>query len=204
MMTQAAALHRFVRSRRSVRSFLPDAVHRDVLERVLETATWAPSAHNSQPWRFFILVDDQKKLRLADRMGTNFRCDLQADGLDPHEIDQLVSRSRSRILNAPVVIILALDTSFGRKYPDKKRQQAEYLMDVQSLALAGGNLLLAAHAEGLGAVWICAPLFAQEAVCQVLGISDKFEPQGMLLLGWPANTPKPRQRLPLQEVAWFL
>jgi nitroreductase len=88
----------------------------------------------------------------------------------------------------------------GDNYPDARRQQAEYLMSVQSVAMAGQNLLLAAHAEGLGGVWVCAPLFAQEAVRQALNLPGEWHPQGMLLLGYPAVVPKTRPRRPVSEV----
>src|ERR1700704_3659263 len=55
-------------------------------------------------------------------------------------------------------------------YPDPRRAQAEYLMAVQSVAMAVQNLLLAAHAEGLGACWMCAPLFCGEAVRAALAL----------------------------------
>ena len=54
--------HAFLRGRYSVRKFLPQPVARDVLERILETTTWSPSAHNQQPWRFVVLesVEDAR------------------------------------------------------------------------------------------------------------------------------------------------
>lgn len=73
-------------------------------------------------------------------------------------------------------------------------------MAVQSLALAGGHLLMAAHAEGLGACWIGAPLFAPQAVHEALGLPSGWEPQGMIILGWPDSSGVERERLPVDEV----
>ena len=191
-------------TRRSVRRFSSEAVPEDVLERVLEAATWAPSAHNRQPWRFAVLNTPDARIVLADTMGTEFRRDLQADGFSEEAVENQVARSRQRILEAPLVIVLCLDTSVGDEYPDARRQQAEYLMNVQGVAMAGENLLLAAHGEGLGGVWVCAPLFAQESVRRALALPLEWQPQGMLLLGYPAKVPNMRPRRPITEITRFL
>jgi len=193
-----------LRTRRSVRRFSSEGVSDEVLERVLEAATWAPSAHNRQPWRFAVLTTPDARIVLADAMGTEFRRDLQADGLSDEELEAQVARSRQRILEAPLVIIICLDTSVGDDYPEARRQQAEYLMSVQSVAMAGENLLLAAHDEGLGGVWVCAPLFAQESVRTALELPLEWQPQGMLLLGYPAKVPNMRSRRPIAEITRFL
>jgi nitroreductase len=89
------------------------------------------------------------------------------------------------------------------EYPDRERKRAEYRMAVQGVAMAGENLLLAAHAHGLGACWMCAPLFAQEVVATALNLPSTWEPQGLVLLGWPAGPGKIRERRPLDEVATY-
>lgn len=190
----------FIRTRRSVRHFLSQPVPKEILERVLETATWAPSSHNRQPWRFVLIEREDCRARMAEDMGADFHQDLIADGVDPDVAGRMVHRSIKRIMEAPVVILLCLDTTKGDTYPDKPRQDAEYLMGVQSVALAGGTLLLAAHAEGLGGVWVCAPLFAPGTVRKALGLPEEWDPQGLLFLGYPARIPDPRPRLPLAEV----
>ncbi len=67
-------------------------------------------------------------------------------------------------------------------------------MAMQSASLAGGQLLLAAHAEGLGACWMCGPLFAPQAVRDALDLPADWEPQALIVLGWPAEQPAARAR----------
>ena len=87
-------------------------------------------------------------------------------------------------------------------YPDRRRQEAEWLMAVQSTALACQNLLLAAHQYGLAACWMCAPLFVPELVRDALGLPDSWHPQALITLGYAAEE-KQRERLPLAErVIW--
>lgn len=194
----------WILSRRSVRRFLPDPVERSLLERVLEAAQWAPSAHNRQPWRFAVLTSEAARVKLGEAMGADFRRDLLASGLPLLEVEQQVERSCRRIREAPAAVLLCLEMTEMDTYPDRRRQEAEYLMAVQSAAMAGENLLLAAHTLGLGGVWVCAPLFAQETARAALGLPLDWQPQGLILLGYPAKFPEARPRRPLNDTALFL
>lgn len=193
----------FLRTRRSIRRFKTDPVPDSVLRDILHTATYAPSAHNRQPWRFIVLTDSSAKTHLSDAMAEEFQRDLEKDNLAAEEIAKRVAKSKERITGAPVVIILCVDMSEMDNYPDERRRKAEYIIGIQSAANAGMQLLLAAHAAGLGGVWICSPMFAQETVQKALNISEMWEPQAMFLLGYPVEIPAFRGRKPIEEVAEF-
>lgn len=197
-------IHEFIRSRRSVRRFRPESIPEEVFPRILETAIWAPSAHNRQPWRFAVLAEVASRRCLADAMGEDFRGDLLADGLSLEQVDAQVVRSRQRIIEAPAAILVCLDTAELDTYPDERRQSAEYQMAVQSVAMAGQNLLLAAHSEGLGAVWMCAPLFAQDTARRALALPETWQPQGLVLLGYPDKISQHKGRKSVPEITRFL
>ncbi len=197
-------LHQFLRSRRSIRRFKPDPVPDSVIENILTTATFAPSAHNRQPWRFCVVTDVSVKQKLADAMAIEFKHDLEQDQLPPTEIQKRTKRSRKRITAAPVLVILCLDMSEMDVYPDKKRKQAEFRMAMQSVANAGMQLMLAAHAEGLGSVWVCSPLFVQETIQSVLNLPKTWEPQAMFFVGYPDVIPDVRERKMLDEISIHL
>jgi F420 biosynthesis protein FbiB-like protein len=196
-------LHSFLRSRRSVRRFKVDPVPAASIERILNTATFAPSAHNRQPWRFAVLTDPSHKSRLANAMALAFRQDLEGGNLPGEEVDAQVEKSRSRINSAPVVVVLCMDMSEMDLYPDSRRSAAERIMAIQSTANAGLQLLLAVFAEGLGGVWNCAPLFAPAVVNRALDLPDAWEPQGMFLIGFPAENPEAKPRKPVEEISIF-
>ena len=196
-------LRTFLRTRRSIRRFKPDPVPDSVLRDILHTATFAPSAHNRQPWRFIVLTDSSAKTHLSDAMAEEFQRDLEKDSLAPEEIAKKVAKSKERITGAPVVVILCVDMSEMDNYPDDRRKKAEYIIGIQSAANAGMQLLLAAHAEGLGSVWICSPMFAQETVQEALSISKMWEPQAMFLLGYPLEIPAFRGRKAIEEVVKY-
>ncbi|CAG4883611.1 Nitroreductase [Georgfuchsia toluolica] len=192
-----AAIAAVLEGRRSIRRYQAAAVPRHLIDTLLQVAVSAPSAHNRQPWRFRVIVDANEKVRLADAMGEQLRLDRLADGDALELVAADVARSRLRITSAPAVVVVCLSAEDMDRYPDPSRRQAEYLMAVQSVAMAGQNLLLAAHAAGLGACWVCAPLFCPNVVRDVLGLPPTWEPQGMVTLGYPAHAGKPPVRRPL-------
>jgi len=150
-----------------------------------------------------VVKNPSVKQNLADAMSIEFQRDLEADELPKEVILKRITRSRERILAAPVVIILNLDMTEMDVYPDKKRRQAEFRMTMQSVANAGMQLLLAAHAEGLGGVWICSPLFVQETIQNVLALPETWEPQAMFFVGYPDVQPDARDRKPLNDIVMY-
>lgn len=146
------------------------------------------------------MTDLSVKTKLADALAEKFQHELETDHLSPDEISKRVTRSKDRIQSAPVVIILSVDMTDMDKYPDRQRKKAEYLMATQSAANAGMQLLLAAHAEGLGSVWVCSPLFAQEIVQAALELPKTWEPQAMYFLGYPTEIPQARERKSIKEI----
>ncbi len=151
-----------------------------------------------------MLIDSSIKTKLANAMAIKFEHDLAQDQLPQAEIQKRTTRSRERIISAPVVIILSVDMSDMDVYPDEKRNKSEYLMAVQSIANVGMQMLLAAHAEGLGGVWVCSPLFVQETIQNILDLPKTWEPQAMFFLGHPLAIPEVRERKPIQEISIFL
>jgi coenzyme F420-0:L-glutamate ligase/coenzyme F420-1:gamma-L-glutamate ligase len=188
--------------RRSIRRYQDRPVPREVLEAILTAAIWAPSAHNRQPWRFAVITSPDVRKALATAMGARLRADLEADNVPQAMIEQNVSRSFSRISGAPVLVLACLSMADMDEYPDGRRASAERLMAAQSTALAVQNLLLAAHAEGLGACWLCAPLFCPDVAVTQLDLPGDWEPQALITLGYPAEQ-KQSTRQPLESrVIW--
>lgn len=189
-----------VKARRSIHKYLPREVSNNVVQNVLEAATWAPSAHNAQPWRFIVIADQKVKQRLAEAMADEWDKDLFKDGLPSEDRERLTRASVKQFTEPPILIMACLTMEDMDAYPDERRQKAEYVMAIQSVATSIQNLLLAAHAEGLGACWFCAPLFCPEKVREVLGAPENIQPQALITLGYPAEKPEPPLRNPLKTV----
>jgi len=193
-----------VKTRRSVRKFKPIAVSREVVYSILDLATWAPSAHNAQPWRCIVIDDENVKVKLASEMSKVWLSDMFRDGVAKEEAEKIVRlESWERIIKSPIVIIVCLTMENMHKYPDRRRQRAEYLMGVQSVAAFIQTLLLSAHYYGLGACWVCAPLFCPNAVRKILGLPKNVEPQAMITMGYADEEPAPPPRKKLKDICFF-
>lgn len=195
---KAAELSRLIRQRRSLRRYHADAVPETYLEQILEAAVWAPSAHNRQPWRFVVISEKATMQRLAREMGAKLRSDLSADKVSQAVIDADVARSYQRITAAPLLLLLCMSLQDMDDYGEERRNAFERAMAQQSAAMAGQNILLMAAGLGLGACWMCAPLFCQDLVVSVLDLPADWQPQGLITLGFPAQE-RQREREPWEN-----
>lgn len=202
MTQQSSAVLNAIFTRRSLRRYQNKPIPKNIIELILQAGTWAPSAHNRQPWRFAVIEAQTTKETLAGAMGARLRHDLEADHVPEDVIEADVSRSYDRITSAPVLILVCLSMLDMDTYPDEKRATNEYIMAVQSVAMAGQNILLAAHDFNLGACWMCAPLFAPDVVLNALDLPSDWQPQGLITLGYPAQE-REKTRHPLEKsVLW--
>ena len=183
-----------------MRRYADRAVPDEVVREALEAARWAPSPHNSQPWRFAVLRRREVRERFAARMGERWRADLAADGMPAEEIERLVGKSRERIAGAPLAIIIGLTFADLDSYPDEQRQEAERLMAAHSLGAAAQNIMLTAHAHGVVSCWMCAPLFCPSVVREALDLPAEVVPQALITMGYPAVDQPVRERRPLDEL----
>ena len=186
-----------VRERRSIRKFQVKPISQEIIGEVLVAAGWAPSAHNAQPWRFIVLTNPKAKRALAEAMAESWAADMAKDGLtiEPQERKLRVER----FATAPVAVLACLTMEDMKKFPDQKMQECERDLAMQSLGASLQNMLLAAHANGLGACWFCAPVFCKETVRKVLKIPDAVEPEALILMGYPDEKPLEPPRKPLGE-----
>ena len=174
------------RRRRSIRKYRPDPVSPDALARVLEAASLAPSGNNSQPWRFVVVTDAKIKERLCE-----------------------VSGKQKWIIEAPVTVAVVGDITAKTKEPlkpvatpsveDPKNREV-LLKTLRDATIAADHLVLAAEDEGLGSCWIA--LFEQEEIKPVLAVPENCYVVAIVTLGFPAETPKQRPRLPLRETVF--
>jgi len=158
--------------RRSIRDFRDQPIREDQVERMVEAASFAPSAHNGQPWEF-IYVDDKEKLEIM------------------HE----GRRYANMLLQAPGAFVVCA------RFPDKAKAAADQrvrYMCIQDTAAAVQNLLLAAHAMGLGACWIGD--FDEAVLCQLFAIPQGYAPVAVIAVGYPKYTPEARPRRPVSDI----
>ncbi len=157
----------FLRTRRSIRKFKPGPIPKDLLLKVLDTARYAPSAHNSQPWRFIIIDDPIIKDKLSK-----------------------IHSGAKPLKNAPQGIVVVVDKNVS---PDS------YLLDGANASI---YIQLAAHALGLGSVWIQTMRNIRE-IQEILELSNNMIPVSILAIGYPNEKPKLRERIPLDKLVFY-
>jgi coenzyme F420-0:L-glutamate ligase / coenzyme F420-1:gamma-L-glutamate ligase len=186
-----------LKTRRSIRKYQQKSVPNQEIKEILETASWAPSAHNAQPWRFMVLTEESSKRELSSAMAKAWVVDVTKDG---QKIDDAIFLAKvERFANAPVLILACLTMDDMHKQPDQARQNTEHDLALESLGTAMQNLLVAAHTKGLGACWYCAPAFCKETVRALLKIPPEVEPAALVAMGYPNEKPPVPQRKSLDE-----
>jgi nitroreductase len=171
-----------VRSRRSIRRFLPRPVEREKILACLEAARLAPSAQNAQPWRFVVVDDPGLKENLCREAfsGVYSMCRFAAQ--------------------APVLIVILVRPGLVTHLLGRQFQGVQfYLVDV---GIAGEHFILQAEELGLGTCWI--GWFNGRKVRKVLKVPRGYKIVALLPVGYAASRP-PREtvRKALDEVAWF-
>jgi coenzyme F420-0:L-glutamate ligase / coenzyme F420-1:gamma-L-glutamate ligase len=189
----------FLRNRRSIRKFTDQPVPDNLLRRILETGCTAPSAHNSQPWRFVAFTSPAARAELAERLTSEMARVKLAAGEDAALVQLRTQRTLRRFTDAPAVVLvcLALETAMTDQSSECK---GELLLAQHSVAAVITYLLLAAHAEGLGACWVGYPAFCSAACFNGLGVDAGWKPQAAVLFGYAAELPAPPERIPLDQI----
>ena len=164
-----------IQTRRSVRNYSQKKVEFDKLTLILEAATKAPTSGNLQDYRFIIVNDKQKIRNLATHCNEQYW-----------------------IAKAPVAIIVCADTEKTELYYGLRGQR---LYATQNSAAAVQNILLAAHAQGLGACWIGA--FNEEFLSDEYGIPGKVRPQAIITLGYQEGELDPKKENDMESMIYF-
>lgn len=186
-------LYEAIKTRRSIRKFKPDPVPREVITKILEMATWAPSGLNWQQWRFLV-VTGAKKDEVARSYGRIVEFGMPPAGQRSPQQEGYLQWAKT-LGGAPVVIV-ALSPAHGQ--PGTRK------MNLESVAASFSHLLLAATNEGLGTCWMTGPLNNEAELRKVLAIPDDKEIVAITPLGYPAESPVAAPRKNLDEVVTWI
>jgi nitroreductase len=192
-------------TQRAIRTFKPDPVPRDLLWRVLEAATKAPSGTNRQPWRFIVIEDAARRAAIAkaleaylqtnDAMRTYFESGAKSDDKSTRLMLSGALALAQNVGVAPVLIIPCY-WSDGARVPDR-------LLAGSSLYPAVQNLLLAARGLGLGTVLTTFQSGIVDHLRGEIGVPDEAFPVALIPLGWPAANFGPTRRKPVEDVVYW-
>ncbi len=179
-------LYEAIKGRRSVRKFKKTPVPKDLIEKIFEVALWAPSAMNRQNWKFFVLAGERKE-ELVAISSTSFQYlepQLQQLYAEKPKIIESTRRFFKRLGEAPIVVCAYFAPA-----------NMEDVTSFQNVAAAIQNLLLVAHAEGLGTCWMTGPVTVANEISRFLGVKD-MTLVAITPMGYPDETPKVPPRRP--------
>lgn len=168
-----------IKTRHSVSKVKGDAVPRDLVEKLLEAGNRAPNHFKVRPWRFFVLTGDGRN-KLGDVMAAS-----QHDRL-PDAPPEALDKTRALPLRAPVIIAIGVDLPVETKVIPEE--------NLAAAAAACQNILLAAHALGLGAIWRTGEWARDPRVKQFFGLSTDQVLSGFIYVGYPETATEPAQR----------
>ena len=171
-----------IKGRRSVRSYLDRPVPREVIDRLLDAAVWAPSGMNGQPWRFTVIQDREVIESLSDRTRELV---MKSMPLPEHLLAAFKSGQDVVFYGAPLLILISV--------PKNLDWRTVNLLDC---GLAAQNMFLFAHQEGLGSCFIgFASLLNQvPEVLAGIGIPEDHELMAPLIFGYPREVPEAKPR----------
>lgn len=164
-----------IKGRRSIRAFKSQDVSAEIVEKLIDSARWAPSAGNIQPWEFIIVRDPKIKRELVK-----------------------AALNQTFIKEAPVVIVACADE-------DRSFQgygiRGKNLYCIQDTAAAIQNIHLTAYSLGLGTCWVGA--FREEEAMEVLKIPRGVRPVAIIPVGYSAEYPQPRGRRSINQIVHY-
>jgi nitroreductase len=153
-------------TRRSIRKYKDKPLPWELVVKVFDAGRLAPSSGNLQNWRFIIVREESIRKKIAEA-----------------SLEQIWMET------APVhIVIIAMPEKAQRFYGVR----GERLYTIQNCAAAAENMLLAAHALGLGACWVSA--FDEDLMRSVLGLPEHAIPQAIITLGYADEQPEPPQK----------
>lgn len=212
-MISYGALHAVMQTRRSVRRFRPDMPPRELIDALLASAVTAPSASNKQPWRFLVVQNRGTIEQMA--AAVREAVDRIALAIEPEFEGSFRAYGDyfTRFEHAPLVIaplyrpltILSNLTGDRIGRADLERiQEMEKHSGLAGTSMAVQNLLLAAHAAGLGASGMTGPLVAENALRQILRVPPSWHLLALVPIGYADEDPTPTARKSVERVSQWI
>jgi len=210
-------LERLIKTRRSIRRWKEGTVPEEMILKALELAAWAPNGGNQQNWKFTVVTNKSLVNGIADAVQA--KVNMMTDWPEAATFGEEVTRWRSnasffRAAPVCIAVYMAAYDSIADKLLNlrvTKDKAAQPIIDarrsanssLQSASAAMAYLLLALHAQGLGAIWLTGPLVAKAEIEKVLGAPTEQILVGLVAVGYPDEQPE-KTRKPLTEVVEFL
>ena len=188
-----------IKRRRSIGKMTGERPTREQIETILTAATHAPNHHKVQPWRFIVLAGEARAA-LGEVMATSLARKLERPGEPGAVFDDkkqaLLNKERTKLLRSPVVIVVVAER------PQLSNVLA--IENIEAVAAATQNMLLAAEELGLAAMWRTGDAAYDPRVKQWLDVEPDDHIVALLYLGYPAIPRLERHPIPIEEKTTWL
>lgn len=181
-------------TRRSIGIVTEQSPPEDLIEKIVEAGTWAPNHFRTEPWRYFVLTGDGRK-PLGEALAKIAARDM--DDPDSADNKEKLEKAKRKPFRAPVIIVAAVEPC----------DMPKVILKEEYAAVNAGiqNMLLAAHALGLGAIWRTGKPCYDDEVRELFGISENGEVLGFIYIGYPQReAPVGKRKKVLAEVAKWM
>lgn len=177
-----------IEERRSIRKFQDKTISKEIIAKILELATKAPSGKNRQPWRFVVLQNGKKDelVSIMEDILNQYKKQNKGTGSFELSINSINEASA-------VVLVFNAFSNFEEDYNHHR-----LLTDTQSIGAAIQTLILAAQEFELGTLWICDISYCDKELCSWLNRKDELV--AAVAIGYANQLPYPRPRKSLEEV----
>lgn len=197
-----------IESRASVRQYAQGEVPAADLREMVRLAGLAPSANNSQPWRFIAITNRGLLRSMADAVLAKI------DAMLPDSEDEAKKKAKSQVEffstffgDAPAVFAVAscpykavIDDALPSDLTHEEMNALRRHPDIQSIGASIQNLLLAAVDMGYAGCWLSGPLLARDALERLLGLEEPWSLVAMVAVGKPAADVKPRAKKRVDDI----
>ena len=206
------AFFALLESQRALRRFRPEPVPLALVRRVIAAATRAPSARGAEPWGFVAVRDAATRAAIAKRYraawdaGEQYTAaaDADRDVRERPHYERMMRAARdlaAHLADVPVLVVCCLDHAQLGPIAGEGGTLLSPVAAYASIFPAVRNLLLAAHALGLGTTLTTLHRLFEDDLRALLALPASFEPVAIVPLGWPRDRPGPTRRKPLDAVA---
>lgn len=188
---------KLIRKRRTIRKYKNKKIPRKILNKIIESAKWAPSPHNSQPWEFIII----KNVRTKKSFVASLYSELNKF-LTPVKI--ILNKSIRIIENAEIIILVYNNNNFSKRINKLGEPyfSSSVISEIEGISAAIENMHLVAYFYGVGMAWLTMPLLLKKNINNFVNTENELI--AVLTFGYPAERGKYLKRKNLSEITKYI
>jgi len=185
-----------IKKRSTVRQYSKRTISAAKLKKIIESAEFAPSVHNAQPWRFFVTTNKKKILAIANILDSKSKKLLAGFSI-------ILKTTSDVVRKAPVLVVVYNSCNLSNRM--KRFEEPYYSVtlnsEIQSIAAAIENILLTACSFGVGGAWLTSPLFCSKDLSKFLKLNGLLV--AMVTLGYPSEKTKKTKKVFVKNYVEF-